>query len=124
MSKKFVVALHGAPHLRDPLTLRLSIRGWRVWHWYADLWLLSEVPDELTAGTIYQEIERELPELITSSLLVLEMGPEMRYYGRAPMSEAWTWMKEYWGTPDIPTSIDQVKQPISASALEGTKDES
>jgi hypothetical protein len=126
MSKKFVVALHAAPHLRDPITKYLEGRGWRVWHWYADLWLLSEVPEELTAGTVHQAIEQSFPLVIASSLIVLEMGSELRYYGRAPVAEAWPWMKEYWGAPDIPTPIvptpiDQTKQPISAP--EGTKAE-
>jgi hypothetical protein len=121
MSKKFVVALHGSPLLRDPITGYFSAQGWRVWHWYADLWLLSEVPDELTAGILYQGIERAIPTLIISSLIVLEMGPELRYYGRAPKAEAWEWMKEHWGIPDVPTQIEQAKQPLSVQ--EDTKSE-
>jgi hypothetical protein len=105
MSKRFVIALHGAPQLRDQLTEFLTARGWRIWHWYADLWLLSEVPADLAAGKIYQEIERAIPAIAYAALLVLEVGGELRYYGRAPAEEAWTWMFQYWGAPDFPAQI-------------------
>jgi hypothetical protein len=121
MSKKFVVVLNGAPHFRDLITEHFTAAGCRVWHWYADLWLLSEVPDELTAGALYQEIEQAVPTMIFSTLIVLEMGPELRYYGRAPKAEAWDWMRQYWGTPDFPKPIAQAKQPTSAP--DGTKAE-
>jgi hypothetical protein len=121
MSKKFVVSLHGTPLLRDPITNYLMAKGWHLWHWYADLWLLSGVPDLLTAGTLYQEMQDGIPGLIIASLIVIEMGPELRYFGRAPKAEAWDWMKEHWGTVDIPVPLDQAAQSVSEPAAAKTE---
>ncbi len=103
MSKKFIVALHGAPELRDPITEYLMSQGWHVWHWYADLWLVSDVPDFVKAGDLYQAIESKIPGLDVSSSIVLEMGDSLKYYGRAPKADAWEWMREHWGIADLPS---------------------
>jgi hypothetical protein len=104
MSKKFIVALHGAPDLRDPITEHLMSQGWHVWHWYADLWLISDAPDSLTAANLHRDMESKVPGLYVSSSLVMEMGAVMKYYGRAPKAHAWDWMNEHWGIADLPSS--------------------
>jgi hypothetical protein len=101
MSKKFVVALDGNPHFRDPITKLFMSRGWRVWHWYADIWLLAEMDDWFTPRTVYACLEGAIPSIETTSLMVMEMGHDLQYYGRAPSEEAWAWMSEHWGTPDF-----------------------
>jgi hypothetical protein len=111
MSKKFVVALHGSPNLRDTITNYLLGKNWRVWHWYADFWLLSEVSDELTAGKLYQDMELDIPTIVHTSLLVIEMGPELRYFGRAPRADAWDWMRDHWGIADVPPPIPLLVPP-------------
>jgi hypothetical protein len=111
MSKKFIVALHGTPHFRDPITQYLLAKDWRVWHWYADLWLVSDVPDGEAAGSIYQGVKDSIPTITSACLLILDTNSEHHYYGTAPKAEAWIWMKEHWGVPNRPP-IEQAGAPI------------
>jgi hypothetical protein len=103
MSKKFVVALHSSPNLRDPITDHFLGLGWHVWHWYADLWLLSGVPDEITAGDLLLGVEKSVPATLYSSIMAMEVPHDVRFWGRAAKSEAWDWTAEHWGIVDMPT---------------------
>jgi hypothetical protein len=99
MPAKLQVALDvGTREQRDAITFHLNAKGWKLWHWYQDLWLLAEVPDEVTPRRLWEEL-RALPPLSQKSVLVMGLDGTPSYYGNAPR-DSWDWMADYWGAAD------------------------
>ena len=102
MSQKLIIALDaGTPTQRDVVTDYIRDKGWKVWHWVADLWLLADVPPEASPGTLWADLTAS-PSLRSAKGLVMRVDPELTHWGgNDPAS--WVWMKENWGTPDFST---------------------
>ncbi len=104
MSQKFLIAIdEGSPRQNDAITLYLRGKGWHVWHWLANLWLLSGVPDEETPRSLYSELV-DIPTLGGLGMLVMKIDGESLYYGGIN-PDAWSWLRQEWGRPDVPTPI-------------------
>ena len=100
MPTKFLIATDSQKVLtptKNQLTGFLQGRGWEVWHWIDDLWLIVG-PMNATARTITKEIEAAMPDLAKGRFVVFQVEGVPAYFGRGP-KEAWEWMKSHWGPP-------------------------
>ena len=78
---------------RDIITAVLEGKGWSVWHWFKDLWLVDGAPDDLNPTELRQEIK----DLLPADFHMMLMSTEGRKWhsGRVP-SAATTWINEHW----------------------------
>lgn len=105
MAQKFIIALDTATaDARDAITNHLLAQGWKVWHWLEDLWLVSEVSDDVTPRLLWDEL-KAMPSVRKFSGLVMNASPEMLYWG-GNKPESWVWMKENWGKADHKPKIE------------------
>lgn len=94
MSQRFVVATRRLPaEQQDRVTAFLQGKGWQVWHWLPDIWLLAEVPETHSA----KSIDKALDSLIEASLrIVFSIDEPSEYFGNSS-KDSWAWMNQYWG---------------------------
>lgn len=81
----------------DDITKYLQAKGWKIWHWVENVWLLNGVPDSVTPKILWEDIKVgvDMPSL---NGIVLDPR-ESTYWGNLPR-EAWAWMLECWGVPE------------------------
>lgn len=102
-ARKFLVALDFSTAQEQTVLTELFLgKGWEVWHWLADLWLLSNVPEDVTASNV-TELARSFPGLRLRKLVVMQIDGDPVFWG-AITKDAWPWMRNNWGVVD-PTGI-------------------
>ncbi len=106
MSQKFIVALDGG-----------TPKGWHVWHWIGDFWLLAGAPVDVTSRSLASEL-KNLSVLAHSKLLVLKVDGDPAYWGYIS-TDAWPWMAQHWGRPETPSPVPS--PPELARPLEEAK---
>jgi hypothetical protein len=96
MTYNFMIAIDsGTAEQQDAITAHLQRKGYRVWHWIENLWLLAQVPVGTTPKMIWEQLDA-LPEVGSIPMLITASNGASSFYGRlAP--HAWKWMAEYWG---------------------------
>jgi hypothetical protein len=96
---KFIVALDvGTRDQRNAVTEIFQKKGWKLWHWMEDLWLLAEVPDKVTSKDISEELDAH-PLIGTNKIKIVIRVPgsaESTYWGRGSR-DSWEWMSRFWG---------------------------
>ena len=94
---RFIVALNGGSRdQRNALTALFQAKAWPVWHYFEDLWLLSEIPENVTAKSLHSELEK-IAVIGEHSIVILKIAEgQHEFYGRAN-PEGWEWMKKSWG---------------------------
>lgn len=117
--KKFILVLNvGLQPTKDAITNYLRAKGWPIWHWFENLWLLSNVPDNVTAQSLSEEILALIapiaPGPLTSHIVIDASDKPSAYFGRGP-KEGWEWMLQNWGRPDgapaEPEKVSPEQQP-------------
>jgi hypothetical protein len=78
---------------RNALTAFLDARGWSVWHWYPDLWLIDGAPAGIDLAALRVEISRAIPALAQVLILTAE-GP-ISHAGTVP-GESADWFTTHW----------------------------
>jgi hypothetical protein len=78
---------------RNALTVFLEAKGWPVWHWFEDLWLIDKVPANIDTKELRLEILRAIPSLL--HILILSAEGSINRSGRVPL-ESVEWFKEHW----------------------------
>ncbi len=78
---------------RNALTAFLEAKGWSVWHWYEELWLLDNVPPEINLSQLRVEIQRAIPAL--THILILSAEGAINHSGMVP-SQSVAWFVEHW----------------------------
>ena len=97
---KFVVTLDvGTVEQRNAVTEHFKSKGWQLWHWMEDVWLLAQVPPEITSQMITDELTAN-PIIATKRRLVLLIpgNSALSFWGYS-VPDSWKWMKEFWGIP-------------------------
>lgn len=97
---RFIVTLNvGTVEQRNAVTEIFRMKGWPLWHWMEDVWLLAKVPESINAKEI-TEILMEHPVIGKKAHLVLRIpqGSAAPYWGQCH-PDAWKWMKEFWDSP-------------------------
>ena len=88
---------------RNRITRHLEAKGWQVWHWFEDLWLIV-VPDGSITGQAKlqpSELREEILALLKAPLkyiLVMEVRGKIDYAGMGD-AQGWPWMESNWGLP-------------------------
>jgi hypothetical protein len=96
--KKFIIATNQATsEQQNAITKLVKDMGWGYWHWFENLWLLQNVPDDWAPGGIHATLIRD-PILKECSLIVMSVSDPISYWGNAPQ-ESWSWMFDKWGAP-------------------------
>lgn len=98
MGNRFFIAVDGGTAEQcNALTYYLKGRGYHWWHWLEDVWLLADVPPDVTPRTLWEELN-SLPALADTRVLVARADGAATYYGVLP-KDAHAWMLLYWGVP-------------------------
>ena len=79
---------------KNALTAFLEAKGWSVWHWYDDLWLLDNVPNTLSLSELREEIRNTIPTI--SQVLIFSTEGLINHSGTVPQGSL-TWFTEHWG---------------------------
>jgi hypothetical protein len=115
MSNRFLIALtSGNVIQRNAVTEFIRAKGWKVWHWIEDLWLLTDVPPEVSPRTLWDDLI-QAPTLKVAKGLVMRLDSEMKYWGGND-PESWEWMKQNWGPSDFPQTFAEPKPSESTVA--------
>jgi hypothetical protein len=97
---KFIVTLDvGTREQRNAVTEIFKKKEWKLWHWMEDVWLLAQVPDEVTSKVIAEELEAH-PLMAGKPNIVIRIpdSTESTYWGRGN-KDGWEWMAQFWGNP-------------------------
>jgi hypothetical protein len=78
---------------KNALTAFLEAKGWSVWHWYEDLWLMDNVPPAINLSALREEIQRAIPTLY--QVLVMSAEGQINHAGMVPTPSA-AWFDEHW----------------------------
>jgi len=78
---------------RNALTAFLEAKGWSVWHWYAQLWLIDTGSEAVNFIALREEIRKAIPTL-SHFLLTSAEGPT-DHAGMVP-KESTAWFKQHW----------------------------
>ena len=96
---KFLVAIDvGTREQRNAVTEIFQKKDWKLWHWMEDVWLLSQVPDEVTSKAVSDELESH-PLIGKKAKVIIRISAsgQQTYFGHS-VKEAWDWMAQFWGT--------------------------
>jgi hypothetical protein len=77
---------------KNALTAFLEAKGWSVWHWYQDLWLIDS-SKEINLPNLRDEIQRTIPSL-TQVLVLTTEGP-ISHAGTVPEGSV-GWLQAHW----------------------------
>ncbi|MGI8773203.1 MAG: hypothetical protein ACR2JE_17405 [Acidobacteriaceae bacterium] len=80
---------------RNEITLHLQRKGWQVWHWFEDLWLVTYPGEEMRLPLLRDELRALLG---AKYVLIMSLNDSPFYSGFGPQA-AWPWMTENWGKP-------------------------
>ena len=87
---------------KNLITAFLRGKGWDLWHWFDDVWIISNAPETVTAPILGKEIEEIAPTIPSNQYLVLRFrGDTPEYFGRA-RKEIWDWIFNHFGPPTPP----------------------
>jgi hypothetical protein len=78
---------------RNALTAFLEAKGWSVWHWFQDLWLIDNVPEDTKLGSLRDEIKSVIPTL--TRIMIMTTEGEKNHAGQVP-TEGIKWINEHW----------------------------
>jgi hypothetical protein len=78
---------------RNAITDRLKAKGWPVWHWFEDVWLVVDPLGETRPVTLREELR----SLIDSRTFILVMQIDPLAFSGFGNAEGWPWMIENWG---------------------------
>jgi hypothetical protein len=119
MSQRMIVAVKffylksdaGSVKSPNDITDYLQKKGWKVWHWLADIWLLTGVPDDVSPRILWEDLKVGIsfPELNG----VVINHDTSAYWGNLA-KESWDWMRDNWGQADLPASPPSGEPPSTA----------
>jgi hypothetical protein len=99
---RFSIAVSGttaSAATKNALTAYLQGKGWQVWHWFDELWLIAAA-DNVSAEELSREI-RTIPGFHPQvHHIVMKLDGDADYFGWAPR-EAWDWMSKNWKRSDV-----------------------
>jgi hypothetical protein len=78
---------------RNKITRLLQSKGWRIWHWFEDVWLVVN-PSEERYSTDQLQLELRTQFIDDRYVLILEVTAG-EYSGFGP-KKAWPWMRKNW----------------------------
>lgn len=84
---------------RNSLTAFLEGKGWSVWHWFQDLWLVDSAEVQVDAVAFRDEILKAVPGL--PYLLILSGEGTITHAGMVPV-KAVEWFVEHWSINRVP----------------------
>ena len=98
MSRRFAIAAGNASASdRDLITTFLSGKGWKLWHWLPDLWLVVDMPDECFPQSLYNDIVEHTKITPQTHIVIFEIASDPFLYGGMANPAAWPWLTEIGG---------------------------
>lgn len=78
---------------RDLITAFLEGKGWAVWHWFKDLWLVDEAPE----GTKFSPLRDEIQALFEQPKNIMIMTTEgLRGHAGTVPTKGIQWINDHW----------------------------
>lgn len=96
MKRMIIAAERATAEQSNAITIHLRAKGWHFWHWLEDVWLLAEVPAEVTPRIVWDEIAG-LPLFGRLRCVVLQVDPTPAYWGQCN-PESWVWLERFWSS--------------------------
>ena len=97
MPQALIIAIDVDPdhaEVRDLITAHLGTKlGWHVWHWFADLWLVTGIPSDLHPAGLSEELQRVTGD--HPNILVFLLSSMPLTAGRVP-PESMGWLYKFW----------------------------
>ena len=96
MKKRIILATDPGttnPAIRNAITAFLEGKGWSIWHWFDDLWLIDGVPTSVGLGPLRDELRPLLPPSVR--LLILSAEGPMDHAGWV-QQQSIPWITEHW----------------------------
>ena len=78
---------------KNAITAFLEAKRWSVWHWYEDLWLIDNAPDQISVIDLRDEILRAIPTL--RQVLIMTTEGRIGHAGTVPHGSS-AWFTEHW----------------------------
>jgi hypothetical protein len=79
---------------RNAVTAYLEGRGWSVWHWFQDLWLIDS-NDVVDPVTLREELNKVLPSL--AQVIVFSTRDAAKHYSGLVPPDSVDWFTQHWG---------------------------
>jgi hypothetical protein len=79
---------------RDLVTAFLEGKGWSVWHWFKDLWLIDGAPDDQSLASLREELQNVMKP--QTRIMIMTTEGVRRHSGTVPTGGI-PWLKEHWG---------------------------
>lgn len=100
MPKQFIICTEGASVTsedRDAITRFIEGKGWHLWHWFSDLWLIADAPDGYDPNRLLEEVLGSLagPRHVRLILIMAAPPDGVRTAGFVP-SDGVPWMLKHW----------------------------
>ncbi len=78
---------------KNQLTAYLEGRGWSVWHWFEDVWLLDGLQDDFSMSDTRDQIKTMIPA--RHQFMILSTEGLKQHAGLVPR-DSLPWLKEHW----------------------------
>lgn len=94
---------------RDSITHFLHDRGWEVWHWFRDLWLVDYVPNDTSLVKLHRDL---LKASNVDHLFIMSGEDPMTFQAQVPEG-AVNWLEWVWSVKeeDRDNTSDRLKKP-------------
>jgi hypothetical protein len=92
---RFIIVTNGAVATnegRNALTAFLEAKGWAVWHWFQDLWLVDP-PGAVDIGSLRDEMMQVIPSL--QQIMILSVEGTHQHAGTVPVGSI-PWITEHF----------------------------
>jgi hypothetical protein len=93
MKRRFIVCIDQATsEQQNLLTQFLKNKGVGYWHWFSDLWLVTDTTLQISANSLRDEINTILPG---AHKLVVQIDGQQTWSGFGP-TQMFNWLKNTW----------------------------
>jgi hypothetical protein len=80
---------------RTNITKHLEAKGWQVWHWFEDVWLVVTDVDDVGLSLLRDEL-RNVIGGPNKHVLIMQVDGPVAYSGFGNPN-GWPWMATNWG---------------------------
>jgi hypothetical protein len=78
---------------RNAITAYLRAQGWAFWHWFEDLWMVSNAPEDTNLGSLRDDLTNTIPG--AKHIMILSVEGLIDHAGMVPTGTT-DWIKKYW----------------------------
>jgi hypothetical protein len=81
---------------RNIITHHLELKGFQVWHWFEDLWLVVDPANGSSTSSLREELSGLLGPGNLKHIIIMNIEGNISFSGIGP-PDGWPWMLKNWG---------------------------